>query len=106
MCTVLSLSTVYEHTTVLLFLLVPPSPANFTPVKLEHAEQLELGYMPLRDDFEKVCTVYCHVLPRAYKEKRACNSQCILCMRRITDESAGYAIFSHDLANRPLGNKG
>ena len=32
---------------------VPPSPRNFTPVKLEHAEQLELGYMPLRDDFEK-----------------------------------------------------
>ncbi|XP_064403762.1 transcriptional adapter 2-beta-like [Halichondria panicea] len=32
---------------------IPPSPANFTPVKLEHAEQLELGYMPLRDDFEK-----------------------------------------------------
>ena len=23
------------------------------PVKLEHAEQLELGFMPLRDDFEK-----------------------------------------------------
>lgn len=33
---------------------VAPSPAAFTPVKLEHAEQLELGYMPLRDDFEKV----------------------------------------------------
>ena len=33
---------------------VPPSPTNITPVKLEHAEQLELGYMPLRDDFEKV----------------------------------------------------
>lgn len=32
---------------------VPPSPRNFTPVKLEHAEQLELGYKPLRDDFEK-----------------------------------------------------
>lgn len=32
---------------------VPLSPPHFTPVKLEHAEQLELGYMPLRDDFEK-----------------------------------------------------
>ncbi len=32
---------------------VPPSPPHFTPVKMEHAEQLELGYMPLRDDFEK-----------------------------------------------------
>ena len=31
---------------------VPPSPPNFSPVKLEHAEQLELGYMPFRDDFE------------------------------------------------------
>ena len=31
----------------------PPSPPHFTPVKMEHAEQLELGYMPLRDDFEK-----------------------------------------------------
>ncbi len=30
----------------------------------------------------------------AYKEKRACNSQCILCMHQIVDESAGYAIFS------------
>ena len=29
------------------------SPPHFTPVKLEHAEQLELGYMPLRDDFER-----------------------------------------------------
>ncbi len=35
--------------------------------------------------------IYIHVLSRAYKEKRACNSQC---MRRIIDESAGYAIFS------------
>ncbi len=43
---------------------------------------------------------------RAYEEKRACNSQCILCMRHIIDESAGYAIFSHDLANGPPGNKG
>ena len=33
---------------------VPPSPPNYTPVKLEHIEQLELGYMPLRDDFERV----------------------------------------------------
>ena len=33
---------------------VSPAPPTFTPVKLEHAEQLELGYMPLRDDFEKV----------------------------------------------------
>ncbi len=32
--------------------------------------------------------------PRAYEEKRACNLQCILCMRHITDESAGYTIFS------------
>lgn len=32
---------------------VPLSPPHFTPVKLEHAEQLELGYLPLRDDFEK-----------------------------------------------------
>ncbi len=32
----------------------PPSPQVFTPVKLEHTEQIELGYMPLRDDFEKV----------------------------------------------------
>ena len=29
-------------------------------------------------------------LSRAYKEKRACNLQCILCMRRIIDESAGF----------------
>ncbi len=36
----------------------------------------------------------------------ATHNACILCMRRIIDESAGYAIFSHDLANRPLGNKG
>ena len=36
---------------------VPPSPPRFTPVKLEHAEQLELGYMPLRDDFEKVTEI-------------------------------------------------
>ncbi len=34
------------------------------------------------------------VISRAYEEKRACNSQCILCMRHNTDESAGYAIFS------------
>ena len=40
--------------TSLSFHIVPPSPRNFTPVKLEHAEQLELGYMPLRDDFKKV----------------------------------------------------
>lgn len=37
---------------------VPPSPPHFTPVKLEHAEQMELGYMPLRDDFERVCLAY------------------------------------------------
>lgn len=29
------------------------SPPNFTPLKLEHAEQLELGYLPMRDDFER-----------------------------------------------------
>ncbi len=34
------------------------------------------------------------IVSRAYEEKRACNSQCILCMRHITDESAGYTIFS------------
>ncbi len=33
------------------------------------------------------------IIPRAYKEKRACKSQCILCMHQIVDESAGYAIF-------------
>ena len=33
---------------------VPPSPPSFTPVKLEHSEQQELGYMPFRDDFERV----------------------------------------------------
>lgn len=32
---------------------MPLTPPNFSPVKLEHAEQLELGYMPLRDDFER-----------------------------------------------------
>ena len=26
----------------------------FTPAKLEHSEQLELGYLPLRDDFDRV----------------------------------------------------
>lgn len=40
----------------------PPSPPDFTPVKLEHDEQLDLGYMPLRDDFEKV--YMCTYLPR------------------------------------------
>ena len=42
----------------LLLLSAPVSfcPPNFTPVKLEHVEQLELGYMPLRDDFERVQT--------------------------------------------------
>ncbi len=34
------------------------------------------------------------LIPRAYEEKRACNSQCILCSRQKTDESAGYTIFS------------
>ena len=33
-------------------------------------------------------------IPRAYEEKRACNSLCMLCMHHIIDESAGYAIFS------------
>ncbi len=37
---------------------------------------------------------YNSVLPRACEGKRACNSQCILRMRHIIDESAGYAIFS------------
>lgn len=46
---------------ILLFAAVPPSPPNFSPVKLEHAEQIELGYMPLRDDFERVC-IYQSVL--------------------------------------------
>ena len=41
----------------------------------------------------RVMTVL-YILSRVYKEKRACNSQYILCMRHITDESAGYAIFS------------
>ena len=27
-------------------------------MKLDHVEQLELGYMPLRDDFERVYTTY------------------------------------------------
>jgi transcriptional adapter 2-beta len=31
----------------------PPRPPAFSPVKLDSAEQLELGYMPLRDDFER-----------------------------------------------------
>ena len=31
---------------------VPPLPPNSSPMKLEHAEQLELGYMPLRDEFD------------------------------------------------------
>ncbi len=31
----------------------------------------------------------------AYKEKRACNSQCILCMHQIVDESAGYTPTAH-----------
>ena len=43
--------------------IVPPSPRNFSPVKLEHAEQLDLGYMPLRDDFEKVrVKIICAIL--------------------------------------------
>jgi len=33
-------------------LVVPISQPDFTPVKLEHSEQLELGYLPFRDDFE------------------------------------------------------
>lgn len=51
---------------ILLFAAVPPSPPNFSPVKLEHAEQIELGYMPLRDDFERVC-IYQSVLLLARK---------------------------------------
>ena len=42
---------------------VPPSPPHYTPVKLEHVEQLELGYMPLRDDFERVGGVRNESLP-------------------------------------------
>ena len=34
------------------------------------------------------------ILARAYEEKRACNSQRILCMRHIIDEPAGYAILA------------
>lgn len=45
-------STCYMHVHVHVRV-VPLSPPHFTPVKLEHAEQLELGYLPLRDDFEK-----------------------------------------------------
>jgi len=26
----------------------------FAPAKLEHSEQIELGYLPLRDDFDRV----------------------------------------------------
>lgn len=33
---------------------VPPSPPSFTPVTLDHSEQQDLTYTPLRDDFEKV----------------------------------------------------
>ena len=31
-----------------------PRPPSFTPVKLELTEQIELGYLPLRDDFDRV----------------------------------------------------
>ena len=31
-----------------------PTLPSFTPVKLELTEQLELGYLPLRDDFDRV----------------------------------------------------
>ena len=31
-----------------------PTPPSFTPVKLELTEQVELGYLPLRDDFDRV----------------------------------------------------
>ena len=34
-----------------------PTPPSFTPVKLEHAEQIELGYLPLRDDFDRVSDI-------------------------------------------------
>ncbi len=44
------------------------------------------------------------VVSRAHEEKRACNSQCMLCMRHIIDESAGYAIFSQ-LYGKPCGSK-
>lgn len=30
-----------------------PRPPSFTPVKLELTEQIELGYLPLRDDFDR-----------------------------------------------------
>ena len=29
------------------------SPPDFTPLKLDYVEQIELGYMPMRDDFER-----------------------------------------------------
>ncbi|XP_019853085.1 PREDICTED: transcriptional adapter 2-beta-like [Amphimedon queenslandica] len=32
---------------------IPPSPPSFTPMSLEHNEQQDLTYAPLRDDFEK-----------------------------------------------------
>ena len=42
-----------------------------------------------------------NILPRAYEEKRASKSQCILCSRQITNESAGYTV----LANHPHVNR-
>lgn len=36
-----------------------PSPPSFVPVKLDHSEQQELNYLPLRDDFDKVRKTCC-----------------------------------------------
>ncbi len=41
------------------------------------------------------------VIPRAYEEKRACNSQCIYCVSVILLMSQQDMLY---LANRPLGN--
>ena len=79
-----------------------------TEFELNSIDGLSLSLKILTDSSKKTekCTLLAgYVVPRAY-EKRACNLQCVLCMRRIIDESAGYAIFSHDLVNRPLGNTG
>ncbi len=57
-----------------------------TRTKEESAYMMFLNYI---DECEKG-----KVLSRAYKEKRACNLQCLLCMHQKVDESAGYTIFS------------
>ena len=48
------------------FCLGPLSPslsAVLPPIELSIQEQQELGYMPLRDDFERVCTLLCYMFP-------------------------------------------